>query len=93
MGNLMQTPFSSLLTAEAVAGRLLRSCPFVVWVENPRNGRVFELDATDAEHAVALARNMNRPELGGCTCSTRRVLANGKTRMLRLFAPDLEEAA
>lgn len=66
----------SFLTAEANVGRKVRRCPFVVLVELSQ-GNWFELDADSADHAVRLALNWVRPELGAVAASCWRVLRDG----------------
>ena len=64
------------LTREAQAGRKARGCPFVALVEMP-SGDFVEFDADSADHAVTLALNWTRPELGAMAASCWRVLRDG----------------
>jgi hypothetical protein len=85
--------FTDLQTPEAVAGRLSRQAQYglaefyVIWIEMP-NGRVSEFDGESYDHARRLALNWIRPELGAVSASTRKVLANGKTRCIEVFSPE-----
>jgi|SRR5436189_1799097 hypothetical protein len=79
--------FSFLSSPSAFAGRLARRASFVVWAELP-SGKVVELDADDSAHAVRLA-DCWIANVGAVSASTRKVAANGSTKCVRTFSPDV----
>jgi len=53
-----------------------RKCPFVAIVEMP-SGKFAEFGADSADHAIAIALNWTRPEIGARAASCWQVLQNG----------------
>ena len=78
---------SSLLSPEAVSGRVARKASYVVWVEMPDGRPVFELDADDRDHGRTLA-TVWCEKLGATSASVRIVRSSGLTRCVDVVTPE-----